>query len=143
MLFARSYGIAAHYVPGISSMQAVGFEDIPLTHRVVSEGFWVLIGTKKDGTLSADLRLAMRSNSTVAIYMGLQKVAEIAATYVAEGWGHTPAAVVQHASLPQRKVAIGRVRDLPTLVAAQGITYPAIIFISDVVGVGRELGKVP
>jgi uroporphyrin-III C-methyltransferase len=139
MLFARSHGIAAHYVPGISSMQAVGFEDIPLTHRVVSEGIWILTGTKKDGTLSADLRLAMQSNSTVVIYMGLKKAPEIAATYVQEGRGDTPAAVVQHASLPHRKVAIGRVKDLPALVAAEGITYPAIIFIGDVVGVGREL----
>lgn len=143
MLFARSHGIAAHYGPGISSMQAVGLEAIPLTHRVVSEGFWILTGTKKDGTLSADLHLAVQSNSMVFIYMSLRKVAEIAATYVAEGRGHTPAAVVQHASLPQRKVAIGRVRDLPALVAAQAITYPAIIFIGDVVGIGHELGRVP
>jgi len=38
MLFVRSHCIAAHYVPRISSMQAVGFEYIPLTHRIVSEG---------------------------------------------------------------------------------------------------------
>jgi uroporphyrin-III C-methyltransferase len=139
MLFARSHGIAAHYIPGISSMQAVGFEDIPLTHRVVSEGIWVLTGTKKDGTLSADLRLAMQSNSTVVIYMGMKKLPAIAATYVQEGRGDTPAAVVMHASLPQRKVVVGRVEELPRLVEEAGITYPAIIFIGEVVGVGRAL----
>ena len=133
MLFARSHGIAAHYVPGISSMQAVGFEDIPLTHRVVSEGFWVLTGTKKDGSLSADLRLAMQSNSTVVIYMGMKKIAQIADTYCQESLGDTPAAVVMHASLPHRKMVAGPVRDLPALVAAAGLTYPAIIFIGDVV----------
>ncbi len=136
MLFARSHGIAAHYVPGISSMQAVGFEDIPLTHRVVSEGFWVLTGTKKDGSLSADLRLAMQSNSTVVIYMGMKKLPEIVATYAEEGRGDTPAAVVMHASLPHRKVVRGAVADLPALVKAASITYPAIIFIGDVVGLG-------
>ena len=139
MLFARSYGITAHYVPGISSMQAVGFEDIPLTHRVVSEGFWVLTGTKKDGSLSADLRLAMQSNSTVVIYMGMKKIAHIADTYCQEGRGDTPGAVVMHASLPHRKMVAGPVRDLPALVAAAGITYPAIIFIGDVVDLGRAL----
>jgi len=51
--------------------------------------------------------------------------------------------VVQHASLPQRKVAIGRVAELPALVAAQGITYPVIIFIGDVVGVGCGWGNEP
>ena len=136
MLFARAHGIAAHYVPGISSMQAVGFEDIPLTHRVVSEGFWVLTGTKKDGTLSADLRLAMQSNSTVVIYMGMKKLPQIAATYVEMGRGDTPAAVVMHASLPHRKAVTGPVRELPTLVEAASITYPALIFIGDVVRLG-------
>jgi len=140
MLFARSHGIAAHYVPGISSMQAVGFEDIPLTHRQVSEGIWVLTGTKKDGALSADLRLAMQSNSTVVIYMGLKKLPEIVATYAEMGQGHTPAAVVMHASLPQRRVVRGPVAELPALVAAAGITYPAIIFIGEVVDVGRTMG---
>ena len=135
MLFARAHGLAAHYIPGISSMQAVGFEDIPLTHRQVSEGFWVLTGTKKDGSLSADLRLAMQSNSTVVIYMGMKALSRIVATYEAEGRGHTPAAVVMHASLPQRKSVAGPVRDLLALVAAAGITYPALIFIGDVVGV--------
>ncbi len=133
MVFARAHGIAAHYVPGISSMQALGFEDIPLTHRLVSEGFWVLTGTKEDGSLSADLRLAMQSNSTVVIYMGLKKLAHIAATYEAEGHGNTPAAVVMHASLPQRRLVTGPVSSLPALVAAAGITYPALILIGEVV----------
>ena len=135
MLFARSHGIAAHYVPGISSMQAVGFEDIPLTHRIVSEGFWVLTGTKKDGSLSADLRLAMQSNSTVVIYMGLKKLPDIVATYAEMGRSDTPAAVVMHASLPQRKTVRGTIANLPRLVKEAGITYPAIIFIGDVVAV--------
>ena len=139
ILFARAHGIATHYVPGISSMQALGFEDIPLTHRLVSEGVWMLTGTKKDGALSADLRLAMQSNATVVIYMGLKKAAEIAATYCEMGRGNTPAAVVQHLSLPQRKAGIGTVRDLPALVAAHGITYPALIVIGWVIGVGHAV----
>ncbi|UOQ51964.1 uroporphyrinogen-III C-methyltransferase [Hymenobacter cellulosivorans] len=139
VLFARSHGIATHYIPGISSMQALGFEDIPLTHRIVSEGVWMLTGTKKDGSLSADLRLAMQSNSTVVIYMGLKKAAEIAAAYCQMGKGDTPAAVVQHLTLPQRRCATGPVGHLPKLVATHGITYPALIVIGDVVGLGREV----
>ncbi|GAC1597847.1 MAG: uroporphyrinogen-III C-methyltransferase [Hymenobacter sp.] len=139
VLFARSQGIAAQYIPGISSMQALGLEDIPLTHRLVSEGVWVLTGTKKDGALSADLRLAMQSNATVVIYMGLKKAAQIADTYREMGKGDTPAAVVQHISLPHRKAAIGRVQDLPALVASQGITYPALIVIGWVIAVGHQV----
>ncbi|UOG74949.1 uroporphyrinogen-III C-methyltransferase [Hymenobacter tibetensis] len=138
VLFARAHGIATHYIPGISSMQAVGFEDIPLTHRVVSEGVWMLTGTKKDGSLSADLRLAMQSNSTVVVYMGLKKAAEIAATYCEMGKGDTPAAIIQHVSLPHRKLAVGPVRQLPELVASHGITYPALLVIGGVVALGHS-----
>src|SRR5690606_31705782 len=73
VLYAREQGIETHFIPGISSMQALGFEDIPLTHRSVSESIWIVTGTKKDGSLSDDLRLAMKSNATVIIYMGMKK----------------------------------------------------------------------
>jgi uroporphyrin-III C-methyltransferase len=136
ILFAREHGIATHFIPGISSMQAIGMEDIPLTHRAVSESVWMVTGTKKDGSLSSDLKLAMQSNATVVIYMGMRKMADIAATYVQAARGDTPAAIIQHASLPHRKVVKGRVKDLVTLAADANISYPALIIIGGVVGLG-------
>jgi len=134
MQFARQHGIDAFYIPGITSMQASGFEDIPLTHRTVSEGIWVVTGTKKDGSLSNDLRLAMQSNSTVVIYMGMKKIAEIAATYISEGMGETPAAIIQHATLSKQKSATGKVKDLQRMAEENGLTHPAIIIIGEVAG---------
>ncbi len=133
IIYARQQGIKTHFIPGITSMQACGLEDIPLTHRAVSEGIWVVTGTKKDGTLSADLRLAMQSNATVVVYMGMKQLDAIAGTYINEGRGSTPAAIIQHASLKQQKSASGLVKDLPVLAAANGLTYPAIIIIGNVV----------
>src|SRR5580698_9534008 len=48
ILFAREQGIPASYIPGITAMQAIGLDDIPLTHRNVSESVWFVTGTKKD-----------------------------------------------------------------------------------------------
>lgn len=135
ILFARKHGITTHYIPGITSMQAAGFEDIPLTHRSVSEGIWVVTGTKKDGTLSADLRLAMQSNTTVVIYMGMKKIHEIAEAYVLGGKGTMPAAIIQHASLPHKKFASGFVKDLVKMAAEHHLTHPAIIIIGKVVAI--------
>lgn len=135
IIFARQHGIETQFVPGITSMQASGFEDIPLTHRAVSEGVWMITGTKKDGSLSADLRLAMQSNATVVIYMGIKQLPTIADTYINEGRGKTPAALIQHASLPHQKSVKGVVEDLPLLAIQNQITYPAIIIIGDVVNV--------
>ncbi len=135
ILFAREHGIKTYYIPGITSMQAAGFDNIPLTHRNISEGIWVLTGTKKDGGLSSDLRLAMQSNATVVIYMGMKKVEEIAQTYIAEGMGETPAAIIQHATLAKQKSARGKVKDLPQLAESAKLTHPAIIIIGEVVGI--------
>jgi len=133
IIYARQLGIKTHFIPGITSMQACGLEDIPLTHRAISEGIWVITGTKKDGTLSADLRLAMQSNATVVIYMGMKQLVSIADTYLQEGKGDTPAAIIQHASLKQQKSASGLVKDLPAMAGDNGLTYPAIIIIGYVV----------
>lgn len=133
ILFARQHGIKTYYIPGITSMQASGFEDIPLTHRAISEGVWVITGTKKDGTLSTDLNLAMQSNATVVIYMGMKQLATIAATYTAAGNGNVPAAIIQHASLPHQKAVKGLVKDLPALAESKQLTFPSIIIIGPVV----------
>jgi uroporphyrin-III C-methyltransferase len=135
IIYARQHGIITHYIPGVTSMQASGLEDIPLTLRQVSESVWMVTGTKKDGSLSADLTCAMHSNATVVIYMGMKKLAEIASAYINAGKGEIPAAIIQHASLPNQKSAKGKVSDLVAIAADNQLTYPAIIIIGDVVNV--------
>lgn len=131
--FAEAQGIPVQYIPGISSMQASGFSDIPLTHRGISESMWVITGTKKDGSLSRDLRCAIQSAATVVIYMGMKKLAEIAAIYVASGLGSMPAAMIQHATLPHQKEVVCEVKDIEHVAVREGIGYPAIIIIGKVV----------
>lgn len=141
IMFAREQGIKTHFIPGITSMQASGFEDIPLTYRTISEGVWMITGTKKDGTLSADLQLAMQSNATVVIYMGMKQIHVIANTYVEKGKGTMPAAIIQHASLPTQKSVKGLVKDLPYMVEKNNLTYPAIIIIGEVVNLNYQINK--
>jgi uroporphyrin-III C-methyltransferase len=132
VLFARENGIKTHFIPGITSMQASGFEDIPLTHRALSESVWMVTGTKKDGRLSADLKLAIQSNATVVIYMGMKKLDQIAQAYIQSGNGDTSAAIIQHASMPNQKSVRGMVKDLQALADSKQLTYPAIIIIGTV-----------
>lgn len=135
ILYARAEGIAASYIPGISSMQAAGFEDIPLTHRGISESFWVITGTKKDGTLSDDLKTAIHTRATVVIYMGMKKLEEISAAYIEKGSGDMPAAIIQHASLPHKKMAVGTAKELVQMAAKHQLKHPAIIVLGEVVKV--------
>ena len=113
----------------------VGLDDIPLTFRTLSESIWILTGTKKDGSLSGDLKQAMNSKATVVIYMGVKKLADIARIYEEEGQGAMPAAIIQHASMPIRKIVKGMIRELPALAAEQHITHPAVIIIGRVANI--------
>ena len=133
ILFAREHGIESHYVPGISSMQASGLNDIPLTHRGVSESVWMITGTKKDGSLSSDLQLAVKSKATVVIYMGMKKLTEISSSYIMSGRGTVPAAIIQNASMPHQKQVVCEVKDLSQAAIDSGLSHPAIIIIGDVV----------
>jgi uroporphyrin-III C-methyltransferase len=132
ILYARQHGIKTTFIPGITSMQASGLYDIPLTFRNISESIWVVTGTKKDGSLSADLQLAIQSKATVVIYMGMKKLNEIASIYIDKGYGEMPAAIIHYASLPYHKLAKGMIKDLPQLAAEQHITHPSLIIIGPV-----------
>jgi uroporphyrin-III C-methyltransferase len=134
MIFAQQEGIPVSFIPGITSMQAAGLAGIPLTHRNASESIWIVTGTKKDGSLTEDLRLALKSKATVVIYMGMKKLREISAVFLGEGCGNMPAAIIQHASLPNQKIVTGTAGRLFEMGAANSLTHPAIIVIGAVVG---------
>jgi uroporphyrin-III C-methyltransferase len=136
-IFARELGMQVTYVPGISSMQTAGLADIPLTHRAISDGVWIITGTRKDGSLSNDLRLALRSKATVVIYMGMHQLSAISRLYQQEGYGKMPAAIIQDASLPDQQVAVGTAAQLPTLALRHQLSNPAIIIIGEVVSLSQ------
>ena len=133
LLFAEEHGIRAQYIPGISSMQGAGFLDIPLTHRGISESLWAITGTKRDGSLSSDLKCAMKSSATVVIYMGMRKLKEISSAYEEAGLGHTPAAIIQNATHSHQKHLTCEVKDLQEAAFKKGLSNPAIIVIGNVV----------
>lgn len=131
--FARERGVETAFVPGISSIQALGAADIPLTSRGFSDGFWVITGHKADGSLSKDIELAAQSSATVIILMGMSRLPRIAEIFKLGGRGDTPAAIVQNASTIHQKVGIGLAKNLPQTAAENNLSNPALIVIGDVV----------
>src|SRR6201990_1072823 len=94
---AASYSIPAEIIPGISSSIGVpGLQQIPVTHRGLSESFWVITGTTTSGEVSKDIYQAAESNATVLVLMGLKKLAKIVEIFKAAGRHNLPAAVVQN-----------------------------------------------
>ncbi|WP_262248550.1 uroporphyrinogen-III C-methyltransferase [Parapedobacter soli] len=140
---AQRLGVQVVYVPGITSMQGIGMWDIPLTHRGTSEGVWILTGMKSDGSIASDLSLAVQSNSTVVIYMGMRKLSTIARTYVMQGKGDTPAAIVQDATKPNGRKVTCAVRDLVKCSREADMANPAIIVIGEVVALSEAMTSFP
>ena len=76
--YAASYSIPAQVIPGISSSISVpAMQNIPVTHRGLSESFWVVTGTTANGKISADVYEAAKTNATIVVLMGIHKLAEI------------------------------------------------------------------
>lgn len=136
--FARQHGIDTDVIPGLSSSYAVpASAGVPLTTRGVSESFWVVTGTTKEGQLSADLALAAQSSATVVILMGMHKLADIMATFGQAGKATTPVAIIQNGTLAEQRVVVGRVQDIVDRVAEAGVGNPAIIVVGEVARLGH------
>lgn len=132
--FAAEYNVPIQVIPGISSSIGVpGLQGIPVTHRGLSESFWVVTGTTSDGKISQDIYAAAKTSATVVVLMGIHKLAKIAEIFKNEGKGNLPVAVIQSGTTVNEKVAIGTADSIAELAAAQSITSPALIVLGEVV----------
>lgn len=134
LTYAANYSITAKVIPGLSSSISVpGLQQIPVTHRGLSESFWVVTGTTASGTISNDLYEAVRTKATVVVLMGLNKLKEIVKLFQQEGKHKLPVAVIQNGSTENEKVAVGIVDTIVELVEEKGIKAPAILVFGEVV----------
>lgn len=132
--YIHSFGIETAVIPGISSATSAGTtQQIPLTKRGVSDGFWVITGTKSDGSLSTDIALAAQSKATVVILMGMAKLGEITACFQKVGKGDAAIAIVQNAYRDHQQSVVGTIDDIEAKVAARQLKNPAVIIIGEVV----------
>lgn len=141
--FAAKYDIPATVIPGLSSSISVpGLQQIPVTHRGLSESFWVITGTTTSGAMSADLYDAAKSKATVVVLMGLNKLNEIVRLFQNEGRGMLPAAVIQSGSMENEQVAVGVVDTIADIVAEKKIKAPAILMFGDVVSLHPSFQRI-
>ncbi|MEE1944837.1 uroporphyrinogen-III C-methyltransferase [Pedobacter sp. KR3-3] len=132
--FADSYNIPVTVIPGISSSIGVpGLQQIPVTHRGLSESFWVITGTTTSGAISADIYQAAHSNATVVILMGLKKLAQIVAVFEEAGKDQLPVAVIQNGSADDEKFVVGKVNTIVDTVKKEKIEAPALLVFGEVV----------
>jgi uroporphyrin-III C-methyltransferase len=141
--YAESYSIETEIIPGISSAIGVpGLHKIPMTYDKLSESFWVLTGTNAAGDISPDLYVAAKSNATVVVMMGIERIAEIAAIFQQEGKHRLPVAVIENGSSVDENIKIGIVDTIEELVIDHHIASPALLVFGDVVSLHPSFHRI-
>lgn len=138
LIYAETFNIDTEIVPGISSsIAAAASVGIPVTHRGISESFWVITATTKNGELSTDLYQAINTNATLVILMGLAKLKQITEIYKSNNKGSTAFAIIQNATTKNEKVIVGDAFNIYQQSINENIQAPAVIVIGEVVKLHR------
>ena len=131
----REAGVSYEIVPGVTAAFAAAADfELPLTLRGVASSMVFTTGHDlKGGTLPDWARLAI-SGATVAVYMGRSIAAQVAERLIEAGLSpDTGVAVVENASLGQRRLFHGTLADLPSLESRAELDGPVMTIIGDAV----------
>ena len=141
-------GVPFEVVPGITAaIAAPAYAGIPVTHRDLNSSFTLLTGHEKEEsyrdpearhrTLGAGTDMdwpAIARLPCVAFYMGVKSLPRISAKLIEHGLDPaTPAATIQWGTTPKQRTVVGTITTLPDLVAAAGVTPPALTIVGRVV----------
>jgi len=133
----RAAGIMVDIVNGISSgFAAAAGLGISLTHRAHCDGVTFVTAHKQDHD-EPDWRALAASNTTLAIYMGMHRIARICATLAEHLPTDTPAAVVEWAGTARERHCVGTLSRIADLAHAAGLQSPAVILVGRAIGMAE------
>ncbi|CDX24026.1 Siroheme synthase (Includes: Uroporphyrinogen-III C-methyltransferase; Precorrin-2 dehydrogenase; Sirohydrochlorin ferrochelatase) [Mesorhizobium sp. ORS 3324] len=135
MAALREAGVGYEVVPGVTAAFAAAADfELPLTLRGVSSSMVFTTGHDLKGNSLPDWAKLAITGATVAVYMGRSVAAEVAGRLIEAGLSpDTAVAVVENASLGNRRRFHGTLADLPSLEARADLTGPVMTIIGDAV----------
>jgi uroporphyrinogen III methyltransferase/synthase len=150
-------GVRFEVVPGVTAaLAAPAYAGIPVTHRDFNSSFTLITGHEKEQEYQ-DAPTAARAEQSpagasdldytalaklpcLAFYMGVKSLPRICRKLIDHGMrADTPAAAIQHGTLPNQRTVVGTLATLPELTAAAGIGPPALTIIGRVVELRQTL----
>jgi len=136
------HGVPFQVVPGITAAAGVAsYAGIPLTHRDYAQSVAFVTGHLKENTFNMNWEGIARHDQTIVIYMGLKGLPLLCDALIKHGLtADTPAAIIQHGTLPTQRVVTGTLTTLPELAAAAGLKAPTLIIVGNVVKLREKLG---
>ena len=133
--YLARHGIACEIVPGITAASACASAlGIPLTQRGLATGVRFITGHCQNGELEHDWQGLADPSTTLAVYMGLANIREIADRLIGAGLpGSTPVAMICDGTLPHQTHLIASLATIGELSATQHRTGRALFVIGQVV----------
>ena len=129
-------GVPWELVPGVSSAWAApGAVGIPVTHRALSGAVTLVTGhDAATGRHPVSWHGLAGTDHTLVIFMGIGRLAEICQRLTEAGRpASTPVAVIQEATTPRQRHAVGTLADIADRVLERGIVAPATVIVGRVV----------
>ena len=129
--------IDVEVINGITSgLAAVTSLNVPLTHRERAHGVVFITGHAKPSdqgpNWAALSAAACEAKLTLVIYMGMTHASKVESGLLTALPGHTPVAIIQHASLPQQRQAITTLAQLRKTIESENMASPSVIVVGDV-----------
>lgn len=141
MLFLKEHGIQCHECSGIPSfLQVPARFGIPLTHRGLADRFLVMTGTNARENVQTDKWKSLGSfNGSLLILMGLHNLEQITWELMEGGMDPMrPAAVLSSESISVSRGCFAPLKDLAKEARRKKMVSPAIVMISETVGLAKE-----
>jgi uroporphyrin-III C-methyltransferase len=137
----RGQGVVVELVNGITAGLAGATQcGISLTLRGVSRGVTLVTAHTQDDS-SLNWPALAQSGTTLVVYMGVAKLAEIRDNLLAGGLAaSTPVAMIENASLPHQRECRSSLGDMQREALAFELKSPAILVIGDVAAAQAEVG---
>jgi uroporphyrinogen III methyltransferase/synthase len=146
-LALREAGIEFGVVPGVTAgVAAAAYAGIPVTHRGLSTGVALITGHEDPGKQESELdwRALAAFPGTLVFYMGVRRLAQIAAALTEAGRpASEPVALVERGTLADQRTVTGTLATIAELARQEQVKAPAITIVGAVAGLGERLDWLP
>ena len=134
-------GIPFQVVPGITAaLGCSSYAGIPLTHRDFSQSCRFVTAHLKNGTSNLPWEELVVEQQTIVFYMALSGANHICEQLIAHGMRkEMPIAIIEKGTMPEQKVYITTLLDLPDLLLKEDINAPTLMIVGEVVKLNEKL----
>ena len=135
------HGIPFQVVPGITAASGCSsYAGIPLTHRDYSQSCRFVTAHLKNGTTNLPWDEFVIDQQTIVFYMALSGANYICQKLMEHGMDKDmPIAIIEKGTMPEQKVYISSLTQLPDLLATEDIHAPTLMIVGEVVKLNEKL----